>query len=150
MTNISKSIFIDRPLEIVFQYASDYTKWEDWFEGVSDFKTTTETLRGNGARYTYQAKMMALSMQIETEIYNFVENKGWNGRAIKGMPHRTSWSFEQVRSATKMTYSLEYSIDIPLIGNWLDKTFLKPQWDRIIKNSLENLKHQLEKEELTV
>jgi hypothetical protein len=42
MTQIEKSILILTPLEKVFAYASDYQKWEEWFEGVSDFKPTTE------------------------------------------------------------------------------------------------------------
>lgn len=143
MTRIENSIVIPVSIEKVFAYASDYQKWQDWFEGVSDFKPTTETTRGNGTRYAYKAKMMGISIGVETEIHDFVENVGWKGRSTKGMPHQTFWIFETVDEGTKMTYGLEYELDIPLIGNWLDNTFMKPQWEKIISNSLENLKNQL-------
>ena len=143
MTRIEDSIRIPAPVDQVFAYASEYNNWEEWFEGVSDFKTTTETTKGNGTRYAYKAKMMGLSIGVETEIHDFVENKGWKGRATKGMPHQTFWIFESSDEGTKMTYALEYALDIPLIGKWLDNTFMKPQWEKIISKSLENLKSQV-------
>ena len=68
MTRIEKSIIINKPVEAVFKYASDWERWSDWFEGVSDFKPMTETTSGNGARYAYKAKMMGLNVKVETEI----------------------------------------------------------------------------------
>lgn len=144
MTQIEKSILILAPLEKVFAYASDYQKWEEWFEGVSGFKPITEIARGNKTRYAYKAKMMGLSIGMETEINDFMENEGWTGVSTKGMPHKTFWKFEPVDEGTKMTYGLEYALDIPWIGNWLDKTFMRPQWDKIISNSLKKLKIQFE------
>lgn len=141
MTRIESSAQIPLPVKDVFPYVSDYKKWEEWFEGVSDFKPTTETARGNGTRYAYKAKMMGLTVGLETEIFDFVENVGWKGKAIKGMPHTTYWIFESIEGETKFTYALEYQLEIPLIGNWLDKTFIEPQWNKIINNSLENLKN---------
>ena len=144
MTKIEKSIVIPAPVEMVFEYTSNYKKWDLWFEGVSKFIPTTVTTRGNGTRYAYQAKMMGLTVGLETEIHDFVENKGWTGKATKGMPHQTFWNFESVDSGTKMTYALEYDLKIPLIGNWLDNIFIKPQWVKIIGKSLENLRIKME------
>lgn len=141
MTKIESSVKIPLPVKDVFPYVSDYKKWEEWFEGVSDFKPTTETNKGNGTRYAYKAKMMGLNVGVETEIFDFVENQGWKGKAIKGMPHTTYWIFESIEGGTKFTYALEYELEIPLVGNWLDKTFMEPQWNKIINNSLENLKN---------
>lgn len=141
MSKVESSVKIPLPVEDVFPYVSDYKKWEEWFEGVSDFKPTTETTRGNGTRYAYKAKMMGLNVGVETEIFDFVENQGWKGKSIKGMPHTTYWIFESIEGGTKFTYALEYELEIPLVGNWLDKTFMEPQWNKIINNSLENLKN---------
>ena len=144
MTVISKSISIDAPINTVFEYASNYKKWQDWFEGVSSFKPTTDSHRGNGTRYAYKAKMMGLTVGIETEIHDFVQNKGWSGKATKGMPHQTFWKFESINEGTKFTYALEYDLNFPLIGKWIDKTFIKPQWDKIIERSLQNLRFNME------
>ncbi|MFC2126150.1 SRPBCC family protein [Bacteroidota bacterium] len=140
MTRIENSINIPAPVEEVFKYASDWQKWSEWFEGVSDFKPTTETSRGNGTRYAYKAKIMGLSVNIETEIHDFTENRGWIGKATKGMPHQTLWMFESVDGGTKSTYALEYELTIPVLGSLLDDFLMKPQWDKIIRKSLNNLK----------
>jgi len=138
MTRIEKSIVIKKTIDEVFNYASDYEKWSDWFEGVSDFKPTTETKKGNGTRYSYKANVMGLNMKVETEIHDFVANKGWIGKATKGLPHQTQWIFEKIDEGTKFTYVLEYKLPIPILGPLFDKLIAKPQWIKIIEKSLRN------------
>jgi hypothetical protein len=48
MTRIGKSIIIKRPVDEVFTYTSDWGKWYEGFEGVSNFKPTTYN---NDARF---------------------------------------------------------------------------------------------------
>ena len=140
MTNIEASVDIAAPIEEVFAFASDWKHWEDWWEGVSDFRPTTQVTQGNGARYAYKARMMGVSASVETEIHEFVPNRGWKGVSTKGIPHRTHCIFEQVGDCTKFTYALEYDLRVPLLGSMLDSLFMKPQWNRIIRESLDNLK----------
>jgi len=140
MTRIEHSTVIQAPVQDVFSYAADWQKWPDWFEGVSDFRATTDLKQGNGARYAYKARLMGVSAHVETEIHEFVQNTGWKGVATKGMPHKTQWIFEPQADNTKFTYVLEYQLPIPLVGSLLDSLFIKPQWDKIICKSLENLK----------
>jgi uncharacterized membrane protein len=143
MTRIEKSIIIDKPVDEVFAYASDWEKWSDWFEGVSDFKPVTEITRGNGARYAYKAKMMGLNVKVETEIQNFGINKGWTGIGTKGVPTRTQWIFEKLETGTRFTYVLEYKLPFPLLSSLFDKYIMKPQWVKIIEKSLQNLNQKL-------
>ncbi|HEX9934875.1 MAG TPA: SRPBCC family protein [bacterium] len=140
MTRIEKSIIIQAPVEQVFAYAADYTKWGEWFEGISDIKATTEVTRGNGARYAYKARLMGVSASVETEIRDFVPNSGWTGIGIRGMEHKTHWAFGSVGQGTKFTYALEYKLPVPLIACLLDSLFMRPQWEKIIRKSLDNLR----------
>jgi uncharacterized membrane protein len=140
MTHIEHSITIETPVEQVFSYAADYRKWSEWFEGVSDFKPTTEITQGNGARYAYKARVMGLSAPVETEIHDFVHNRGWTGVSTKGLAHRTHWTFESIGDATKFTYAMEYQLPIPLLSSLVDSWFARPQWQKILERSLNNLK----------
>jgi uncharacterized membrane protein len=148
MTKIEKSIFIRFPVKEVFEYASDWERWEDWFEGVSDFRPVTETKKGNGTRYAYRAKMMGLTVKIETEVHDYVEDKGWTGKATKGMPHQTQWIFESANGGTKLTYVLEYNLALPLLGPIFDRLFMKPQWEQLLEKSLQNLAGKFQKKEI--
>jgi uncharacterized membrane protein len=144
VTRLEHSIVIEAPINEVFAYTSDWQKWNEWFEGVSPFEPITEITRGNGARYKYKAKLIGFTASLETEINDFKENEGWTGVAIKGMPHRTFWNFEEKRNnSTKFSYGLEYKLPIPVFGFIFDSLLLKPQWNKIIQTSLQNLQKRL-------
>jgi uncharacterized membrane protein len=144
MTYIERSIDIDAPVETVFQYAADWQNWPKFFEGVHDFQPTTEITRGTGARYAYKAEMLGMKVPVETEIQGFVENEGWTGEATKGMKHRTHWVFERMGNKTRFTYGLSYKLPVPIVGGILDNLIMKPAWEKIIEDSLENLKNLTE------
>jgi uncharacterized membrane protein len=104
MTCIERSIEINAPVEKVFQYTADWRSWPKFFEGVSDFKPTTETTRGTGARYAYKAKMLGIKAPVETEIQDFMENEGWTGISVKGVESKTRWVFKGADGKTRFTY----------------------------------------------
>jgi hypothetical protein len=92
------------------------------------------------ARYAYRARVMGFSAPVETEIHDFVRNRGWTGVSTKGIAARTYWTFEPIGDATKFTYAMEYQMPIPLLGPLLDSWFARPQWQKIVERSLNNLK----------
>lgn len=140
MTRIERSVLINANIQDLFAYVSDYRYWSDWFEGTSGFRVTSEIERGSGAWYRYRAWLFGIPAIVETEIHDFVENGGWKGVSTRGMPHRTEWIFEPAGDQTRVTYALEYSIPVPLLGPVLDSMFMKRKWTTIIEKSLENLK----------
>jgi len=144
MTRIAESVEVNAPTEEVFAFASDWRYWEKWWVGVSGFKPTTEVTRGNGTRYAYKAWMAGLTVDLETEIQDFIENVGWRGRVTRGMPHKTQWVFEAKGNSTRLTYILEYNFPIPVLGALLDILIVQPGWRRRLKKSLHNLKLHLE------
>ena len=140
MIRVEQNIVIQAPVDQVFNYAADYQKWSEWYEGVSDVKTTTVVSYGNGARYAYKVRVLTVSATVETEIHDFVQNRGWTGVSAKGIPHRTTWIFEPIGPATRFTHAVEGHVPVPLLGSLCDFMFLGPQWNKIVKNSLDNLK----------
>ena len=144
MTRVEGRTIVDATVDQVFAYASDWTHWSEWFQGVSNFKPLTEVERGNGARYSYRASLLGFQAPVETEIAEFRENQGWKGIGHGSIPHTTFWLFESVGTKTRFTYVQEYRIPIPLIGTLLDTILLKRQWHNIIQSSLANLRHHFE------
>ena len=140
MTRVEDSVIVDAPVHAVFAYASDYRRWPEWFEGVSDFRPTSEVTRGTGARYAYRARLMGIWASVETEVREFVEDQGWTGIATQGLPHRTFWRFEAEGQSTRFTYALEYQLPVPLLGAMADTLVVKGQWRRIIGRSLSNVR----------
>lgn len=145
MTEIKRSITIKASAEKIFQYASNYQKWPEFFEGVSDVKPITETIKGNGAKFIYKAQVLGMKMTVGTEFHHFIENEGWIGVSFKGIKHRTQWIFEKLNSQTKFTFVVGYQCPWYLGGKFIDKKVILPEWIKIVENSLKNLKQVIEK-----
>jgi hypothetical protein len=150
MTKMSSTVEIRASLEDVWAYASDWRRWEEWWEGVSDFRPTTELCRGNGTRYRYRAWIAGVKLTLETEISEFVEKVGWRGSVTKGPPHRTQWIFEGDGPRTRLTYILEYSLPVPLLGGLLDSVIMRPGWQKRLDASLDKLKQHFEAPAITI
>ena len=148
MTEIIRSIIIEAPIERVFQYASDYQKWPEFYEGVSDFNPITETTRGNGTKYIYKAKIFGMNNIVGTEITEFRENGGWIGKSFKGLEHKTQWIFKKSNSNTEFTHGLSYKCPWYMGGKFVDNKFVEPAWIKIIEKSLQNLKRIMEEPRL--
>ncbi len=78
------------------------------------------------------------------EIHDFVEKVGWRAVGTKGLPHRTQWVFVKLNGKTRLTYILEYSLPIPVLGVLLDRMLMRPGWQRRLEASLGNLKRRFE------
>ena len=146
MTEIKRSINIMAPVEKVFEYASDYKKWSEFFEGVSDFRPMTAITRGNGSKYIYKAKALGMNVTVGTEVLQFKENEGWIGKSFKGLEHQTQWIFEKSNGNMDFTFIQRYSLPFYLGGKLFDKMFAEPAWIKIIEKSLNNLKRIMETE----
>jgi coenzyme Q-binding protein COQ10 len=139
MKKVERTIIIEAPVQEVFSYAANWQFWSDWFDGFTNCSSITEIERGNGAIYDYKMWVLGIPFRTQTEIHNFVENKGWSGHRIKGVPHKTTWIFEDVEGHTKFTYIVEYSLPIPILGPILCLLLMNNAWRRILKKSLNNL-----------
>jgi uncharacterized membrane protein len=144
MTEINRSVKINAPLNKVFEYTSDYRNWSEFFEGVSDVKPITDSTRGNGAKFIYKVKVLGMRVKVGTELHEFKENEGWRGKSFKGMEHRTQWIFKKSNGDTEFTYILNYDFPWYFGGKIIDKMFAKPEWIKIIENSLQNVKRIME------
>jgi uncharacterized membrane protein len=144
LTKVEATVEINKPVNEVFEYASDWRNWNEWREGVYELKPTTSVERGNGARYSYKAWVAGMKINLETEIHSFKENVGWNGIVHKGLPHKIQLLFEGTLGKTKVTYKIEYDPPWFFIGPILDFLILRRGWQRLLNKSLDNLKNYLE------
>jgi len=144
MREISRSIKIRTPINKVFEYASDYSKWPEFFEGVSDVKPLAGTTRGTGSKFIYKVKVLGMNAAVGTELQEFKENEGWVGKSFKGIEHKTQWIFKTSGGDTEFTFILNYKFPLYLGGKLIDNKFAYPAWIKIIENTLQNLKSIME------
>lgn len=139
MPTLEKSVVIEAPVQEVFKYAANWQTWPDWYHGFTDVSPVTEIEYGNGAIYAYRMWVLGLPFKAQTQIHDFVENQGWSGRRIRGVPHRTGYVFEDLSPHTRFTASVFYSLPIPVLGPVLCSLFFNNAWRQILEKSLNNL-----------
>jgi uncharacterized membrane protein len=144
MTEICKTIVINAPVSKVFDFASNYMNWPEFFEGISDIRPVTQITSDNGARFMYRAQLMGLKMTVGTEFRDFKRNMGWTGKSFKGLDAETRWIFKDLNGKTEFTYIQRYKLPFYMGGDFMDKKFIEPQWIEIIDKSLQNLKGLME------
>ena len=138
MQKVEHTTIIEAPVHEVFSYAANWQFWTNWFDGFKDCSPITEVERGNGAIYDYKMWVLGIPFRCQTEIHNFVENKGWSGHRVKGVPHKTTWIFEDLEGRTRFTYIAEYALPIPILGPIVCFLFTNRAWRRILEKSLNN------------
>lgn len=144
MARIERSIEIHKQVEEVFQFTANWQNLPKFCEEFSDLKPTTEKTWGNGARFAFKVKVLGVTVALESEIHNFVENKGWTGVSVKGLEHQSHWLFAPRNNKTEFTYILDYKMPIPIISSVLDNLFIKKHWEKLTEKWLQNLKRILE------
>lgn len=103
MIKVEKSIFINKPVEEVFNFvtaAGNYTKWQ---AGVTD------VIEGGarntvGSQFTEVRKFMGQEMRTTLELTEFVPNARWAAKVVKGpVPYEVNMTFQPVEGGTKVT-----------------------------------------------
>ena len=144
MTEIKKCILINAPVSKVFEFASNYQKWPEFFVGISEIKPITDITNDNGAQFLYKVRLMGIKVTVGTEFQQFNRNEGWIGKSFKGLDAQTQWIFKETDGKTEFTYIQRYKLPFYMGGSFTDKKFIIPQWIKIIDISLQNLKRLTE------
>ena len=144
MGKVGSSVEIHVPVERVIAFLEDWHNAEKWYEGIYDWKPTTEITTGNGARFSYKVKDLGWEIQYETELYDHVKNQAFKLRSIKGPKVDEHYSFEPIEGGTRVTYTMDYDVPLPVLGGLLDALVFKSLWARRVQATLQNLKRLLE------
>lgn len=142
MTTIERSVSVDRPLERVFEYLSDFTTTNEWDPG------TVETVRvsGDGAVGTtyrntssFAGRKTRLTYVVEKLVPNEVfALRGENGTVVA---HDTM-TFARTTTGTRVTYVAVF--DFKGVVKYL-APFMSPLFKRLGDEAEKGMREALEK-----
>jgi len=115
MAKVQKSVTINAPVEKIFKYISDPTNlpefWPSLIE-VSDVKPLPNG--GNRNRWVY--KMAGVRFEGTSEDAERVPNQRLVSKTKGGVESTQTWTFKPEDSGTKVTFTVEYTVPIPILG----------------------------------
>jgi len=139
---VSETVLIDRPIEQVFAYTTDYRNDVYWRQGVIAMKVNPVGQAGVGTKTTEVLRAYGRQLLTEAEVTGFVPNQRADFRAISGpMPVSGSRIFEARGEQTLVTYAIEGELDAVFSLLW---PLLRKSYRRQVAGDLQHLKQRLE------
>jgi uncharacterized protein YndB with AHSA1/START domain len=142
MIQFERSVVIDRSIEDVFSFLSDFETEPKWCEEVVETQQTSQGPVGMGSTFTDYVEFMGRTIESTYEILAYERNKSITIETSAGpVPFVATYSFDEDEGVTKLAILAEaepggfFRLATPPIRRQLEK-----QWER----NFANLKQLLE------
>ena len=143
-TRVRQSIIIDRPIEKVFLYTTEYMNAPVWQPAILETRVTPEAPAQAGTQVTEVRTFIGHKVESAYKITELEPNVQVSFESMSGpFPYHGNIFFEPVGNVTQFTYELEIEAKgfFKLAGNILAESIKQE-----IETSLVLLKRQLETE----
>ena len=143
MWSIKKSIYIDRPVDEVYHYAIDPTRWFEWYVGLSE----PENLVGKGETGTtmdIKYTMLGMHLPVTVEVAETAKDGGsysWSGVVKGAINSKQHWTYVPEGKGTDITLDMQYELPGKLIGKVANTLIIKKLMDNSVEHTLYNLKY---------
>ena len=114
MPSFSRTVTVNRPVDEVFDYLSDFTNTNDWDAGT--VRTTRVSGDGGvGTTYHNVSKFLGREVEIDYVVQRIVPNREFALRGENGttVAHDTM-TFREVPGGTEVTYRGDFEFKGPL------------------------------------
>jgi uncharacterized membrane protein len=102
MIKAEKSVVIERPIEVVFDYVGDQTNGPRWQAGLTEVRRLTDGPPGVGTRHTLVRTFLGRRMEADNEYIVFEPGKVITFRTTSGpMPLEASYLVEPAPGGTR-------------------------------------------------
>jgi len=142
MVKTGKTITIKATVEKIFSYISEPTSlpeiWPSLVE-INDVKPLPNG--GHSNRWVY--KMAGIRLEGSSEDIEFVPNQRLVSKTKGGVDSTQTWIIEPEADGTKVTFRVEYTVPIPVLGKLAEAIIVKMN-EREGDLLLDNLKARME------
>ena len=106
MAQFEISTVINRPLEEVFAFASNYENNSQWISGIIEVKKTSAGPIGVGTTYRSVLTFLGRRIEGETEYTEYEPTRSFAAKSTSGpFPIENRTAFERVEGGTRVTFT---------------------------------------------
>ena len=142
MAKAEKSVFIKAPVDKVFTYAVEPANQPDFWPSLLE-TTDIEPLPDGGFRDRWVYKMGGVRFKGSGETTEYVANRRFVNVTKGGIPSVQTWTFEPEPGGTRVTFSVDYTVPIPLLGKMAEALIVRMN-QREADTLLANLRDKME------
>jgi uncharacterized protein YndB with AHSA1/START domain len=147
---IRAPIEISAPPEAVWEWVSDPARALDFFSGLTRWEVLSDQPTGLGARYRMLLRVGSAEVGGLIEVVEFVKDADLAWTSITGIDQRGRWRLRPADEGrtTVTTLRLSYGVAGSGIWGWLADRVSAPTVRGHLRRSLQQLKRQVEHEQL--
>ena len=142
MAKTVNSITIKAPVEKVFDYLSEPTNLPEIWPSLVEVKDV-QKLPSGGTRNRWVYKMAGIRLEGTSEETECVPNQRLVSKTKGGVESTQTWMFQPEADGTKVTFEVEYTVPIPVLGKLAEAIIVKMN-EHETELILANLKARME------
>jgi len=146
---VSESIEVSAPPQVVWDYLADPENYLRFMSGITRWEVQGEPRSGLGARARMLIRVGAAEVGGVIEWVEFSEPRDMAWSSVTGIDQRGRWRIRELpgeRSRVELRYA--YGVAGSGISGWVAEMVASPTLRRHIRRTLQQLKRQLEHEQL--
>jgi uncharacterized membrane protein len=146
---LSASIQVSASADVVWSFIDDPARYLHFMSGVTRWEVAGEKASGEGARYRMLMRVGSAEIGglIEVVEYDEQSEMAWN--SVTGIDQRGRWRLrEREIGRTDVELRLSYGVAGAGLGGWLAERIAAPTVRGHLRRSLQQLKRQVEHEQL--
>jgi uncharacterized membrane protein len=123
VVRVEDSIIINRPIEVVFAYATDVKRFPEWAATVREAEQTSSGPMAAGATVRTVIQFLGRRLTVDQVITDFEPNRTMASKSLSGpVSGVITTSFEPANGGTKVTWAIEgeskgfFGMADPLLG----------------------------------
>jgi uncharacterized membrane protein len=144
VARVDNAIDINAPADKVFGYVSEVGRQPEWVKWAKTVEVTSADRVGVGATDQMKMQVGPQRSKVEGIVTEYRDGQMVGRRLTKGMDWFERISVVPVGNGTKVAYSVEYKPPMGPFGQMMDFLFMVRLVDQLMKDSLTNLKTNLE------
>ena len=124
MAKVHKEVWIEAPLEKIFDYVSYPSNLPEIWPSLMEIKDVHSLPNGGyGARWVY--KMLGLRFEGKAEYTRITQNEFFVIETKGGIKSTIVWTFRSWEGKTRLTFTVDYKVPIPLLGKLAEAIIVK-------------------------
>ena len=146
---LNESIIISAPPKLVWDYVSEPSNYLHFMSGVTRWEVEGEQRSGLGARYRMLIRVGSAEIGGLIEIVEWNEQRDMAWSSVLGVDQRGRWRLRRLPDGrTRVELRFAYGVAGSGISGWIAELFAAPQLGGHLRRSLQQLKRQVEHEQL--
>jgi uncharacterized membrane protein len=146
---VQAQIEISAPPDLIWDYITDPGRALHFLSGVTRWEVAGEQASGLGSRYRMLMRVGSAEVGGLVEVVEYTENCDMAWTSVTGLDQRGRWRLrERPSGRTHVELRLSYGVAGSGIFGWLAEQIAAPTVRGHLRRSLQQLKRQVEHEQL--